>query len=142
MRVPSARRFTDVYLDPGGNLFVANARSESVLSAFAFRACAGQADALHELLNNPDAARHVARSIGAQRNLLLRQGDQFFRVFEFTDDANPISIAELAERDPDVKEFLSRIGRLTEPSYDPDNPATLVAFMQDAAVDLVLDVRT
>lgn len=112
-----------------------------MLVGFTFLAAPGQADALASLLDTPEGARRVARAMGASRNMLFRQGDRFVRVFVFTDGAKPVPLAEVAQKDPVIKDFLRRIGKLTQPAYDPDDAPSMAAFMQQASMQLVVDVE-
>ena len=96
---------------------------------------------MRRLLDDEATARRVALAMGASRNLLLWQGDRMVRVLEFPDGARPVPIDEIAAKNPDVREFLRRLGELTEPPFDVDRPGALAAFTRAAAMDVVLDVR-
>lgn len=56
-------------------------------------------------------------------------------------DGPPPYPADIARRDPSVREFLQAVGKLAEPGFDLERPGTLDAFNKMAATRLVLDVR-
>jgi len=113
----------------------------TMLVAFTFHAKPGREREFEALLNNPEAARHVARAIGATRNTLYRSGGRMIRILEFPDGAKPVPLAEVAARDPDVRDFLRKLGLLIEDGFDIDGPETLDSLNKRALVPLAFDVR-
>jgi len=112
-----------------------------MLVVFSFRANPGKEREFEELLNDPDAARAVARAMGAVRNALFMKDGRMIRVFEFPEGATPVPLHEIAERDPSLKDFLRKLGPLVEDGFDADRPETLVAFNKRAFVPQAFDVK-
>jgi len=112
-----------------------------MLIAFSFRAKAGKESELERLLNDPAAGRSVAQKMGATRNLLFLREGAMVRVLEFPDSARPRSLAEIAEEDPRIKDFLRAIGPLIEDGFDPEDPGSLEAFNRRHTLPLAYDVR-
>lgn len=112
-----------------------------MLVGFSFKAQPGKEADLETLLSDPEGGRRVARAMGASRNILFWQGDRMVRVLEFPDGVEPVSMVEVARRDEAVAAFLARVGRLTEPPFDPAVPGSLEAFSAKTALRLVYDVR-
>jgi len=112
-----------------------------MLVVFSFKAKHGREREFEELLNNPDAARAVARAMGAVRNALFMKDGRMIRVFEFPEGATPVPLHEIAERDPSLKDFLRKLGPLIEDGFDVDRPETLVAFNKRAFVPQAFDVK-
>jgi len=112
-----------------------------MLIAFSFRAKAGMESEFERLLNDPAAGRFSAQKMGATRNTLFLREGTMIRVLEFPDSAKPRSLAEIAEEDPRVKDFLRAIGPLIEDGFDPDDPESLQAFNRRVTFPLTYDVR-
>ncbi len=112
-----------------------------MLVVFTFTAKAGKEREFEELLNNPDAARMVARAMGAARNALFMKEGRMIRVLEFPEGVTPAPLHEVAEREPEVKAFLRALGPLVEDGFDIDRPETLIAFNKRAFVPQAFDVR-
>lgn len=113
-----------------------------MLVGFSFKAKAGKTKALEALLDDPERGQAMAEALGATRNLLFWQGDRMIRVLEFPEGTTPPPMGEIADRDPQVRAFLARVGELAEPGFDVDDPETLEAFSQAVALRLVYDVET
>lgn len=111
-----------------------------MLVGFSFEAKPGKAKELEALLSDPERARAMADALGAIRNVLLWQGDRMVRILEFPEGTTPTPMEEIAERDPEVRAFLAKVGELAEPGFDLDEPESLEAFNQAAALRLVYDV--
>lgn len=112
-----------------------------MLVAFTFRAKPGKEAELEILLNNPEAARQVARAMGATRNTLFLGSGRMVRVLEFPDGARPVPLAEIVAKDRGVYEFMKALGPLIEDGFDIDRPETLEAFNKRILVPLAFDVR-
>ena len=112
-----------------------------MLVVFSFRAKPGKEREFEELLNDPDAARAVARAMGAVRNALFMKDGRMIRVFEFPEGATPVPLHEIAERDPSLKDFLRKLGPLIEDGFDADRPETLVAFNKRVMFPQAFDVK-
>ena len=112
-----------------------------MLVAFTFRAKPGREKEFETLLNNPAGGRATAQAMGATRNSLFLGNGRMIRILEFPDDAKPVPMADLAERDRAFKEFLRKVGSLVEGGFDIDRPETLDAFNKKAVVPLAYDVR-
>lgn len=113
-----------------------------MLVGFSFKAKPGKNKELQALLDDPERGRAMAEALGATRNLLLWQGDRMIRVLEFPEGTTPTPMEEIAERDPEARAFLARVGELAEPGFDVDDPETLEAFSEAASLRLVYDVET
>jgi hypothetical protein len=96
---------------------------------------------LERLLNNPEAARAVAKAQGATRNILFLKDGRMVRVMEFPEGAKPVPLGEIAERDPKVAEFLRKLGAVVEDGFDVDRPEALEAFNKRIAFPLAFEVR-
>lgn len=112
-----------------------------MLVGFSFRARPGMEAELEALLADPEGGRRVAAAIGASRNLLLWQGGRMVRIFEFPEGTTPVPLAEVAARDEAIAGFLARVGRLSDPPFDPGEPGSLESFSRQTALRLVYDVR-
>lgn len=113
-----------------------------MLVATSFQAKAGKAQELHALLDDPEAARHVARSIGATRNTLFLNPDgRIIRILEFPDGTTPVPLHEAAAKDPLILSFLKEIGGLVEDGFDPERPGSLQRFTQRNTFRCAFDVR-
>lgn len=112
-----------------------------MLVAFTFRAKPGKEKEFEALLNNPESGRTVARMVGATRNVLFLKEGRMIRVMEIPEGVEPLPLAEIAERDPQVKEFLRKMGTLVEDGFDPDSPETLEAFNRRVTYPEAYDVR-
>ena len=111
-----------------------------MLVAFSFQAKPGREREFEQLLNNPEAGRRFAKLFGATRNVLFLGNGRMIRVLEFPEDAKPVPMGELAERDPWVKEFLRKMGPLIEDGFDIDKPETLGDFNKRTAFTLAYEV--
>lgn len=111
-----------------------------MLVGFSFEAKPGKAKELEALLSDPERARAMAQALGATRNVLFWQGDRMIRMLEFPEGTTPPPMGEVAERDPEARAFLARVGELAEPGFDVDDPASLEAFSQAANLRLLYDV--
>lgn len=109
--------------------------------AFTFRAKRGKEAEFERLLNNPDSARAVAKGLGATRNVLFLKDGRMIRILEFPEGAKPVSLADLAERDPNLKAFLRNLGPLIEEGFDVDVPGSLEAFNRRITFTPAFDVR-
>lgn len=112
-----------------------------MLLAFTFRAMPGKEREFEALLNDPAAAKRVARLMGATRNTLFLAHGRMIRILEFPEGTQPVSMADIAAKDAGVREFLRKIGPLIEDGFDMDRPGTLDAFNKRVLVPLALDVR-
>jgi len=112
-----------------------------MLVCFTFEAKPGREAEFERLLNNPDAGRAVARSMGASRNMLFVKGGRMVRVFEFPEGATPVPLGEIAKRDKKVEQFLRSIGPVIKDGFDVDTPGSLDAFNKRAAIPVAYDVR-
>ena len=112
-----------------------------MLVVFSFIAKPGKEREFEALLNNPEAARHVAEAMGATRNALFVKDGRMIRVLEFPEGRKPVPLGEIAERDPSVKAFLRALGPLVEDGFDVDRPETLEAFNKRVLVPQAFDVR-
>lgn len=112
-----------------------------MLVAFSFRAKPGKEREFEQMLNNPESGRNVAKAMGATRNILFLKEGRMFRVIEFPEGAEPVSLVELAQRDPNVKEFLRKLGLIIEDGFDVDKPESIEAFNQRNSLSLAYDVR-
>ncbi len=112
-----------------------------MLVGSSFEAKPGKAKELEALLSDPERARAMAEALGATRNILFWQGDRMIRVLEFPEGTTPTPMGEIAERDPEVRAFLARVGELAEPGFDVDDPETLETFSEAVALRLVYDVE-
>ena len=112
-----------------------------MLVAFTFRAKAGKEEEFEALLHNPEAAKHVARLMGATRNTLFLGGGRMVRILEFPEGAKPVPLTEIAAKDAGVRDFLAKLGPLVEDGFDVGRPETLEAFNKHVVVPLAFDVR-
>lgn len=112
-----------------------------MLVGFSFEAKPGKAEELHALLSDPERGQAMAEALGATRNILFWQGDRMVRLLAFPDGTTPTPMAEVAERDPEVRDFLAKVGELAEAGYDLDDPGSLEAFTEAAKLELVYDVE-
>lgn len=112
-----------------------------MLIGFSFEAKPGKRKELEALLDDPERGRAMAEALGATRNVLFWQGDRMIRVLEFPEGTTPPTMAQLAERDPEARAFLARVGELAEPGFDVDDPGSLEAFSEAAALRVVFDVE-
>lgn len=112
-----------------------------MLVAFTFRAKPGKEREFEALLNDPEGGRAVAKGLGATRNTLFLAHGRMVRVLEFPEGAAASSMVDLAERSPELKAFLRKLGPLVEDGFDPDVPGSLEAFNRRAAMALAYDVR-
>ncbi len=112
-----------------------------MLVAFSFKAKLGKEKEFERMLNNPEAARAVAKAMGATRNVLFLKGGRMIRVLEFPEGAPPVPLGEVAKRDPRVADFLRKLGPLIEDGFDLDTPGGMEAFNQRIAFPLAFDVR-
>ena len=112
-----------------------------MLVAFSYAAKPGRESEFESLLNDPETARSVARAMGALRNTLFLKGGRMIRILEFSEGARPVSMAEIAEKDPQVKAFLRRLGPLIQESFEADDPASLETFGRRTLFPLAFDVR-
>ena len=112
-----------------------------MLVGFSFKARPGKAEELETLLSDPEGGRRVAAAMGATRNILFWQGDRMVRILKFPEGTTPVPMAEVARRDADVAAFLARVGRLTDPPFDPAVPGSLEEFSARTALRLAYDVR-
>lgn len=112
-----------------------------MLVGFSFKAKPGKAQELKDLLNDPEGGRAIAEALGATRNLLFWQGDRMVRILEFPEGATPVPMAEIAERDPEARALLAKVGALAEPGFDVDDPGSLEAFSDEVRMHLLYDER-
>ena len=112
-----------------------------MLVCFTFEAKPGKEKEFAALLNDPEAARRVARAMGATRNSLFLSGGRMVRVLEFPEGATPRPLGDVAKEDAAVMAFLRRLAPLVQDGFDMDRPETLDAFNARARVALALDVR-
>ncbi len=112
-----------------------------MLVGVSFKAKPGKGKELEDLLSDAERGQAMAKALGAERNLLLWQGDRMIRILEFPDGVEPTPMAELAQRDPDVRAFLAKVGELAEPGFDVEDPASLEAFDEGISLRLVYDVQ-
>ena len=112
-----------------------------MLVAFSFRTKPGKEREFEQMLNNPESGRNVAKATGATRNTLFLREGRMFRVLEFPEGVKPVSLVELAERDPNVKEFLRKLGSIIEDGFDVDRPESIEAFNQRNSLNLAYDVK-
>ncbi len=112
-----------------------------MLVAFSFRAKPGKEAEFERLLNNPEAARAVAKAQGATRNAMFLKDGRMIRVLEFSEGATPVPLGEIARRDPKVADFLRKLGAVVEDGFDVDRPETLEAFNRRISFPLAFDVR-
>lgn len=112
-----------------------------MLVAFTFRAKPGKEAELERILSDPEAGRRVAEKLGASRNTLFLGGGRMVRVLEFPPDATPRPLGDVAREDPAVADFLRRLGPLVEDGFDLDDPESLRAFNERAALRLAYDVH-
>ncbi len=112
-----------------------------MLVAFTFRAKPGKEKEFEGLLNNPDAARAVAKAMGATRNTLFLAGGRMVRVIEFPEGVRPRSLSEIAKTDPNVMAFLAKLGPLVEDGFDIGDPGSLEAFNRRITLPVAFDVR-
>ena len=112
-----------------------------MLVCFTFRAKLGKEDEFERLMNNPDSGRAFARAMGAVRNTLFLKGGRMVRIVELPEGAHPVSMKDVMEQDPKVKEFLKKLGSIIEDGFDPDVPGSLEAFNERIGVPLAYDVR-
>ena len=112
-----------------------------MLVCFTFPAQPGREAEFEALLNSPEGGRAVAQAMGAKRNTLFLGHGRMVRVFEFPDGHRPPSLGELARRDERLDRFLRTLAPLVQGGFDLDQPGSLEAFNQRAAVPLAYDVR-
>lgn len=112
-----------------------------MIVAFTFKAKPGKADEMQEILDNPAGGERVAKAMGAKRNLLLWHEGRMVRVLEFEDGVEPVPLPVIAKQDEKVREFLKRLGGLTEPGFDPDDEDGMKAFNKQVAMQVLYDVR-
>ena len=112
-----------------------------MLVAFTFRAKPGKESEFEALLNNPEAARNVARAMGATRNVLFLGGGRMIRILEFPEGAKPVPLTEIAAKDRSVHEFLRKLGPLVQDGFEVDAPGSLESFNKRALVPFAFDVR-
>lgn len=112
-----------------------------MLVVFSFQAKPGKERELEQLLNNPEAGRNVAKAIGATRNTLFLKNGRMVRILEFPEGTKPVSLGELAERDPNLKAFLRKLGPVIQDGFDVDQPESLEAFNQRNTFDLACDIK-
>lgn len=112
-----------------------------MLIAFAFHARPGHEAELEALLNDPPMAERVGRGLGAVRNTLFMGRGRVVRILEFPEGVKPRSMAELAAADPQVADFLGRLGPLVEDGFDFDEPGSLDRFNARALMPLTFDLR-
>ncbi|HKZ23982.1 MAG TPA: hypothetical protein VJ224_06220 [Thermoplasmata archaeon] len=112
-----------------------------MLVAFSFRAKPGREREFEEALNNPESGRVFAKLMGASRNTLFLKGGRMIRVVEFPEGRTPVPLGEIAKQDPEVREFLKKLGGLAEDGFDPDVPGSLEAFNSRITFPLAYDVR-
>lgn len=112
-----------------------------MLLAFSFRSKPGKEREFEQLLNNPEAARAVAQAMGATRNTLFLKEGRMIRVLEFPEGVKPVPMSTLAERDPNVKAFLRKLGPLVQDGFEVDRPESLEGFNQHSVFSLAFDVR-
>ena len=112
-----------------------------MLVVFSFRAKPGKERELESLLNNPESGRNFAKAVGATRNTLFLNNGRMIRILEFPNDAKPVSMSELAEQNPKLKEFLLNMGPIIEDGFDVDVPGSLDAFNERITFNLAYDVK-
>lgn len=112
-----------------------------MLVCFTFEAKPGKEAEFERLLNNPESARKIARLMGASRNSLFLKGGRMVRIFEFPEGQTPVSLGELAKKDPAIDAFLRALGPTLRDGYDMDDPGSLEAFNKRVALPLAYDVR-
>ena len=112
-----------------------------MLVAFSFRAKPGKEKEFEQLLNSPESGRMAAKMMGATRNALFLGGGRMIRILEFSEDAKPVPMLELADRDPNFKAFLRKMGTLVEDGFDIDRPETLESFNKRNSFILAYDIR-
>lgn len=113
-----------------------------MLLAFSFRAKKGKEEDFRRMLDDPESARRVAQAMGALRNtLFLSEDGRMVRLLEFPDGATPVPMAELAQKNPQVQDFLRRLGPLIEDGFDVDRTGSMEDFNRRNSFRLVFDVR-
>ncbi|MBP7410841.1 MAG: hypothetical protein KA818_04755 [Methanoculleus sp.] len=112
-----------------------------MLVAFTFPAKPGKEEELKKLLGDPDAGRRAARLLGATRNTLFFSQGRMIRVLEFPDGAEPPSMTEIIEQNPDFERFMRQLGPLIEGGFDLDRPGSLEEFSRRITYPLVFDLR-
>lgn len=112
-----------------------------MLVSFTFRAKPGKEAEFEALLNNPEAARQIARLMGATRNTLFLGRGRMVRILEFPEGAKPVPLTEIAAKDAGVRDFLAKLGPLIEDGFDVERPETLEVFNKHVVVPLAFDVR-
>ena len=112
-----------------------------MLVAFTFKAKPGKERELEALLNNPEAARAVARAQSAVRNTLFLKDGRMIRILEFPEGVKPVPLVEIAKHDPNLLAFLRKLGPLIEDGFDADRPETLEAFNRRIMFPIAFDVK-
>lgn len=112
-----------------------------MLVAFSFQAKPGKEEELEKLLGDPEVGRWAARLLGATRNMLFFSRGRMIRVLEFPDDAQPPSMPEVIQQNPDFERFMRKLGLLIEGGFDLDRPGSLEEFNRRITYPLVFDVR-
>src|SRR5690349_12134477 len=118
----------------------ARAGFPGMLVCFTFEAKPGKEAEFERLLNNPEAARRIARLMGASRNSLFMKGGRMVRVFEFPEGKKPISLGELAKTDKGIEAFLRALGPIVRDGFDIDVPGSLDSFNARVALPVAYDV--
>lgn len=113
-----------------------------MLVAFTFKAKVGKEEELEKLLNNPESGLRIAKALGAVRNTLFLTNGRMVRIFEFPDGSKPMTMTDLARKDPKAKEFLRSLSAFIEDGFDVDNLETLDDFSRRTSLRLAYDVRT
>ncbi len=113
-----------------------------MLVAFTFRAKVGKEEELERLLDNPESGLRIAKALGAIRNALFLGNGRIVRIFEFPEGVKPMTMTDLARKDPKVKEFLRSLSTVIEDGFDVGNLETLDDFSRRSSLRLAYDVRS
>jgi hypothetical protein len=112
-----------------------------MLIAFTFEAKQGKEAEFEAALNDPEAARMMAKKMGAVRNTLFLGEGRMIRILEFPEGTAPRSMSRLVEEDPEVHAFMARLGPLIKDGFDVTEPGSLDTFSKRSAVPLAFDVH-
>ncbi|KUG20898.1 MAG: hypothetical protein KO206_06370 [Methanomicrobiaceae archaeon] len=110
-------------------------------AAVTFQAKPGKEEELEQLPGDPEAGRWAAGLQGAARNTLFFARGRMIRVLEFPDDAEPPSMSDVIQQNPDFERFMRKLGSLIENGFDLDSPGSLEEFSGRITCPLIFDVR-
>ena len=63
------------------------------------------------------------------------------RILELPEDVKPVSMTEIAENNPKIKEFLRKFGPIIENGFDVDEPESLENFNKRITFKLAYDIK-